>query len=162
VTDVPLEGDELLAALDEGGVKFIVVGALAVAAHGFPRATTDLDIVPAPDRENLARLLAVLERIQAKMLPLDIPEHGEALTVEWLADRGNFQFATRYGQLDLLQEVADLTYEELEPKAVSADLGGLRIRVSSYEHLTHMKERAGRDQDVVDLKRLREARGEEG
>ena len=51
--------DELIAALADGGVEYVLIGGLAVGAHGFPRATKDLDIVPAPDVANLQRLAAV-------------------------------------------------------------------------------------------------------
>jgi hypothetical protein len=47
--------DELIAALSDGGVEYVLIGGLAVGAHGFPRATKDLDIVPAPDDGNLDR-----------------------------------------------------------------------------------------------------------
>ncbi len=46
--------DELIAALVDGGVEYVLIGGLAVGAHGFPRATKDLDIVPAPDQANSA------------------------------------------------------------------------------------------------------------
>jgi len=90
----PLAADQLLAHLLDAGVDFIVIGAFAVAAHGAPRATTDLDITPEPSADNLQRLMRALDAIDARMLPLDIPEHGEILSVEWLAEGGNFQFST--------------------------------------------------------------------
>ena len=55
--------DELIAALSDGGVEFVLIGGLAVGAHGFPRATKDVDIVPAPDDGNLDRLANVLPRL---------------------------------------------------------------------------------------------------
>ena len=155
----PLAADALLRALNEHELDYLVIGAFAVAAHGVPRATTDLDIVPNPEEGNLTRLLEALQSIEAKLLPLDIPEHGEELSVEWLAEGGNFAFATRYGQLDVLQSVAELVYEELASQAESASVFGLPVRVCSYRHLVAMKEVADRPQDRLDLERLREARG---
>jgi len=90
----PLAADQLLAHLLDAGVDFIVIGAFAVAAHGAPRATTDLDITPEPSADNLQRLMRGLDAIDARMLPLDIPEHGEILSVESLAEGGSFQFST--------------------------------------------------------------------
>jgi hypothetical protein len=49
---------EMLSALSEAGVEFLVVGAHALAAHGTPRATGDLDIWVNPSRDNAARVLA--------------------------------------------------------------------------------------------------------
>ncbi len=57
--------DELIAALSDGGVEYVLIGGLAVGAHGFPRATKDVDIVPAPDDGNLDRLANVLRMIEA-------------------------------------------------------------------------------------------------
>ena len=114
-----------------------------------------------PKRENLSRLLRALQDIEARMLPLDIPEHAEELSVDWLAEGGNFSFETRYGRLDVMQLVADLSYEDLAPNALEVQLEGMTVRVCSYRHLVGMKEAAGRGEDQIDLKRLREARGEE-
>jgi hypothetical protein len=151
----------LIEALAAQKVDFLLIGGHAVGAHGFDRATKDVDIVPATDAENLERLLKALLELEAQMEPIDIPEHGEALSVEWLAQGGNFIFETRLGRLDVLQFVADMTYRELAANAVWADLGdGLRVQVCAYEDLVRMKEAAGRDQDLVDLQRLREAREE--
>jgi hypothetical protein len=58
--------DELIAALVDGGVEYVLIGGLAVGAHGFPRATKDLDIVPAPDETNLRRLAGVLRELDAR------------------------------------------------------------------------------------------------
>jgi hypothetical protein len=60
----------LLDALHQREVRFVVIGGLAVAAHGYVRATEDLDIVPDPDRENLRRLSNALVDLEAT-LPLD-------------------------------------------------------------------------------------------
>lgn len=50
----PLDVKGLLSALEAAEVRFVVIGGFAVGAHGYPRATKDLDIVPDPDLENLA------------------------------------------------------------------------------------------------------------
>ena len=52
-------------ALLTGGVDFVIVGGLAVAAHGFVRGTKDMDIVPDPERANLSRLAKVLRELEA-------------------------------------------------------------------------------------------------
>jgi hypothetical protein len=57
--------DELIAALSDGGVEYVLIGGLAVGAHGYPRATKVVNIVPAPDDGNLDRLPSVLRVIEA-------------------------------------------------------------------------------------------------
>ena len=58
--------DELIAALADGGVEYVLIDGLTVGAHGYPRATKDVDIVPSPEASNLARLAAVLRSIAAQ------------------------------------------------------------------------------------------------
>jgi predicted nucleotidyltransferase len=54
----------------------------------------------------------------------------------------------------------DALWDKLSPTAVEAKVGGLTIKFASYENLVSLKEHAGRPQDLIDLQRLREARGE--
>jgi hypothetical protein len=57
----------LLVALNESGVSFVVIGGVAVGAHGYARGTEDLELVPDPDPENLARLTKTLERLDSTL-----------------------------------------------------------------------------------------------
>jgi hypothetical protein len=61
----------LLEALHSHDISFIVIGGVAVGAHGFIRGTEDLDLVPEPDPDNLQRLAAVLEELDAKLPTVD-------------------------------------------------------------------------------------------
>lgn len=79
---------------------------------------------------------------------------------EGLALGGNFVLDTDGGRLDILQAVEpDLTYAELAPNALTVTALGREIRVCGYRDLVAMKTAADRDEDRLDLKRLREARG---
>lgn len=55
----------LLAVLNDHDVSFVVIGGVAVGAHGYVRGTEDLDLVPDPDPANLERLTAALEELGA-------------------------------------------------------------------------------------------------
>lgn len=57
----------LLEALHDDDIRFIVIGGVAVGAHGFVRATEDLDLVPEPDPVNLQRLATALERLETTL-----------------------------------------------------------------------------------------------
>jgi hypothetical protein len=154
--------DELIAALADGCVEYVLIGGLAVAAHGFPRATKDVDIVPAPDAENLRRLAGVLRAIDARHLetgdfdPAEFP--FDPLNPGDLQAGGNFVLATRLGRLDVMQWVpgvpGDWAFEHLQRAAVDTALGALRVRVCSKTDLIAMKRAAGRPQDLVDLEEL--------
>jgi predicted nucleotidyltransferase len=74
---------------------------------------------------------------------------------------GNWVLLTRLGRLDLMQLLGDAPlWEELSPSAVEEKIGGVLIKFVSYEDLVKLKELAARPEDLVDLKRLREARGD--
>lgn len=154
--------DELIAALADAGVEYILIGGFAVGAHGFPRATNDLDIVPSPDRSNLARLARVLRDVDARLDRAGDFDRTEfpfdPLDPEQLAQGGNFVLFTRLGRLDIMQWVpgvpADQAFDHLDRAAVDTSLGGRRLRVCSRADLIEMKRAAGRPQDLVDLQAL--------
>jgi hypothetical protein len=160
---MPLDGESLLAILEESGVEFIVIGGFAVSAHGHLRATKDLDIVPDPDPENLARLAEALDRLGAQVQGVEEFSEDEVVQpdAEGLRLGGNFVLNTNHGRLDILQLVApDLGYGELRAAAIEDLVFGHRVRFCGFDDLVTMKEAAGRPEDLIDLRRLREARGE--
>lgn len=79
-----------------------------------------------------------------------------------LALGGNWVLRTRLGRFDIMQRIGDdPLWEKLAPTAIEAEIGGLPVKFVSYESLIALKEQARRPQDLIDLQRLREARGEE-
>lgn len=153
----------LLGELVDEGVDFVVIGGVAVGYHGYVRATKDVDIVPASDRENLERLARTLHRLEARVEggedfePSELPD---PLDPDALASGGNWVLSTRLGRLDLMQWIGDdALWARLSPAAIEDEIDGLRIKIVSYEDLAALKELAGRPQDLIDLERLREARG---
>jgi hypothetical protein len=160
----PLDVPGLLRALSDADVSFVVIGGFAVGAHGYPRATKDLDIVPDPDPTNIERLAAVLEELDAAVLGVEDFSPDEVIQpdVEGLRMGGNFVLLTSSGRLDVMQIVGpDLEFADLESAAVEDEVFGHRVRFCSYDHLVAMKEAAGRPEDLIDLERLREARESE-
>ncbi len=81
---------------------------------------------------------------------------------EALALGGNWVLRTRLGRFDIMQWIGeDALWEKLSPAAIEVEIETLKVRVVSYDGLVALKEHAGRPEDLLDLQRLREARGEE-
>jgi len=154
--------DDLLLALTNAQVEFIVIGGVAVGGHGFVRATKDLDIVPNPTPENLARLAQVLKEIDAQHVGLGdfSPEEFpyDPTDPAQLAEGANFRLESSLGPIDIMQWVAGLdansAYGELATQALPVTFRATQIRVCGLEHLRRMKRAASRAQDLEDLKRL--------
>lgn len=159
-----LDINAILEELVRGGVEFLVIGGVAVGYHGHVRATKDVDVVPAPDPANLARLARTLERLDAEIEGAEEFENEELpdpLDPEALALGGNWVLRTRLGRLDVMQWIGDQAlWEALSPTATDDEIAGLPIKMVSYEDLVELKEQAGRPEDLIDLQRLRQAREE--
>jgi hypothetical protein len=162
VPELDIQG--ILERLAAAGVSHIVIGGVAVGFHGYVRATKDLDIVPAPDRDNLERLVAVLKALDAELDgagDFEAAELPDPLDPDTLALGGNWVLQTRLGRFDVMQWLGERElWEMLSPSAVEVDLDGVPVKVASYEDLVALKQQAARPSDLEDLERLRQARGE--
>lgn len=155
----------ILVALVARRVDFVVIGGLAVGHHGYPRATRDVDIVPAPDPENLDRLWQALVELDAQPLALGdfrVEELPAPLSRDGLDRGGNWDLATAHGRLDIIQYRAGALetpkdYRRLRASAVPERHPFGTWWVAGYEDLIDLKVLAGRDQDLVDIRALREA-----
>ena len=158
-----LDADTILRTLAEHGVEFVVIGGLAVAAHGFPRATKGVDVVPAPERENRRRLHPALRALGAERIEIDDFRPNELpvpLAPEGLDEGGNWALRTRAGRVDVLQWVPGIAgYADLHARALEVEVPG-HVLFAGYGELVEMKRAAERPQDERDLEELRAIRGE--
>ncbi len=163
--EAPLRPLDLLGALLEHGVEFVVIGGFSLAAHGVVRGTKDIDIIPAPGTENLARLAGALKELEATVMlaeDFDPDELGIEPDVDGLSRGGNWALRTALGRLDVMQDVAGVkSYDELHRGAVAHELPGLDRAplFAGLDDLIAMKLAAGRDQDRLDIAELERARG---
>jgi predicted nucleotidyltransferase len=145
---------ELLERLIEADVRFILVGGLAVNAWGYMRATQDVDVVPDPDGENLARLDGLLREVGGRVDVGGRLLDANAIST-FLRTGDRTLVRTELGQVDVLQGLPQVPrYEELEKEAKEIDVDGLSIRVCSLEHLLEMKRAGNRHRDKDDLEAL--------
>ncbi len=147
----------LLATLHGHEVRFVVIGGVAVGAHGYLRSTEDLDLVPDPDAANLKLLAVALEELDSTMptvegRPFDPDKDGAVIL-----RGGNVTADTKFGGLDVVQRLRGVpAYSELAQDAVESELLGIPVRVCSLGRLREMKQGLGRTQDQVDLENLPE------
>lgn len=149
---------KLLSLLNEHQVRFCVIGGVALIARGVQRATEDLDIAYARDRENLMRLATALRFIHPRLrgVPPGLPF---VLDEASLRSGLNFTLDTDLGPLDLLGEVPGLgTFDRVDAAASELEIDGMRTLVLTLDGLEASKRAAGRPKDLVDLGYIRALR----
>lgn len=138
--------ERIFRVLAEHGVESVVIGGMALIAHGVVHATLDVDIIPAP---------GAAESLAAAIRALDGRPYGEPdtpVTAELLARDANMRFQTGAGQLDvLLAEQYRRRYPELRARSVSIVVGSTGIEVVSRDDLILLKAGSGRDRDLLDI-----------
>lgn len=118
----------LLSTLREQDVRFVVIGGVAVGAHGFVRGTEDLDVVPDPDPENLKRLTKALEVLEATLPTVDDRPFDPATDGSVIRQGGNVTTTTRFGELDVVQRAQGVpSYSQLAEDAVDSELLGIPV-----------------------------------
>lgn len=159
----------ILSTLNRHDVRFVVIGGVAVAHHGHVRATKDVDVVPEPGDDNLGRLWESLAEMEAAPLAIgDLrPEELAAPFTRESLRGSNWDLATRYGRVDVLQYLSGKLehpddYAGLEERADRTRFDFGTVLFAGYADLLDFKTLAGRDQDLIDIRALREARGDFG
>jgi len=149
------EPEIVIAALNRAGVRYVVVGGLAVGAHGVVRATRDLDLVPDPSEVNMRALASALAELGAEH-----PIAGE-LTAEALARPVSMKLLTRAGEVHVLNRMPGTPpFEDLAGEAFAVELAPrVAAPVCALRHLRLMKRASDRPRDAVDLAELEELHG---
>jgi predicted nucleotidyltransferase len=135
----------LLRSLNESDVRYLIIGATAFAAHGWVRATADLDLFIDDDEANVERLRAALSAF------------GYDITDAGLEDFRRYKILLRQYDLplDLHPFVAGVVdFQECWSRRVTADIGGVEAPFASLDDLIAMKRAAGRPRDREDLRQL--------
>jgi hypothetical protein len=137
---------DMLSALIKRRVDFVIVGAYAMAAHGYPRATGDIDIFVKPTRENAGRILEALGDFGApldRVSPVDFETPGTV-----------FQIGVAPRRIDLLTEIDGITFEEAAADKDIVEVEGLPLPFISKEKLRKNKLASGREKDRLDAETL--------
>lgn len=150
----------ILAALNGADARYLIVGGLAVVAHGYVRYTQDVDIVLQLERENVLRAMNALTAIGYRpLVPVDAMQFAdEGLRQEWIRDKGMIVFQMlnpdrESTRLDLFVE-EPFPFAEEYARAKWEALHGERSPIVHLDQLLRLKRAAGRPNDLMDLDQL--------
>jgi len=137
---------DMLHALSDEKVRFLLVGAYALAAHGYPRATMDIDIWVMPSPRNAEAVLRALRSFGA-------PLHN-LTRKDLLKDGTIFQIGVAPRRIDIITTASGLQFEEAYGRSLSVNIEGIEVHVPSIEDLILNKRTSGRTKDLADAEAL--------
>jgi hypothetical protein len=137
---------DILLALSDEKVKFLLVGAYAMAAHGYPRATMDIDIWVMPSPRNADSVLRALRRFGAPL---------QRLTKQDLQKDGIvFQIGVAPRRIDIMTSASGLDFKEAYKHALPVCIDEIEVRILSIDDLIRNKKATGRTKDLADIEEL--------
>jgi hypothetical protein len=137
---------ELLLALNAHDAEYLVVGAHALAAYGYVRATKDLDVWVRPEPKNAVRVLKALSAFGATLGDLTADDLSKAGTI--------FQIGVPPLRIDLITAIDGVDFDEAWPERFHSTFGNVPVFIISRHHLIANKKSAARLQDLADVERL--------
>ncbi len=144
---------EMLHALSNEKVKFLLVGAYAMAAHGYPRATMDIDIWIMPSPENADAVMRALRRFGS-------PLHN--LTRKDLQTDGTiFQIGVAPRRIDIITTASGLQFKEVYNRSMPLKIEGIDVRIPLIDDLIRNKKASGRTKDLADAEALQSLKNSE-
>lgn len=137
---------EMLQCLAEEGAKFLLVGAYAMAAHGYPRATMDIDFWVQPSPDNAEAVLRAIRRFGAPLHDLTLADLQKDDTV--------FQIGVAPRRIDIITGASGLEFNDAFRNSVSIEIEGLHVNIPSIDDLIRNKRASGRTKDLADAEAL--------
>ena len=143
---------DLLVLLADAAAEFLVVGAYALAFHGVPRASGDIDLFVRPSPANAPRVFAALARFGAPL------EAAGVIPADFARPGAVYQIGLPPRRVDILTEISGLTFDEAWASCVTAEVAGRTVRFIGRTALLKNKEATGRLKDAADAARLRQSK----
>lgn len=144
---------DMLQSLFDEKVRFLLVDAYAMAAHGYPRTTMDIDIWIMPSSQNADAVLRALHRFGAPL---------QNLTKEDLQKDGTiFQIGVAPRRIDIITAASGLEFEETYGRSLSVNLEGIEVHIPSLDDLIRNKRASGRTRDLADAEALESLKNSE-
>jgi predicted nucleotidyltransferase len=149
------EFGRILRDLNAAGVRYVVVGGIALIRHGVVRATRDVDVVYDPDPSNLETIRSVVKAWGATR-----PD-GSTLPEDAILGGRSIHLSMPFGELDLLSEqAASISFADLLLRSEVRRIDGVKAPICSLADLVALKRAAGRERDLADLSDLEATHGE--
>ncbi len=146
---------QILSDLNRFGVRYVLIGGIALIRHGVVRMTRDIDVVLEPGEDNIERVRGLVEEWGATR-----PD-GSPIPDGSIAAGKSVHLATPHGHIDLLAEqVSPLTFAELLARSDVRRVDGIEAPICSLADLVALKRIASRERDLADLSELEAAHGE--
>jgi hypothetical protein len=143
---------DILCGLSEEKAKFILVGAYALAAHGYPRSTGDIDLWVKPERDNAEAIMRALLRFGAP---------GDTISpVDFQTGNMVLQIGVAPRRIDIITSIDGLTFDEAFAHSELTDIDDIPIHVLSIPDLIHNKRATGRTKDLADAEMLEKENGD--
>jgi hypothetical protein len=137
---------DLLRAFAAADVRFLIVGAYALAIHGRPRATGDLDVWIEPTPENAERVMTALAHFGAPMTQISASDFAQPGVV--------YQIGVPPGRIDILTELTGMTFADAWPDRIRRPFGGVDVDFIGREAFIRNKRATGRAKDLGDIEGL--------
>jgi hypothetical protein len=139
---------ELLELFNKHKVEYAIVGAYALAFHGYPRYTGDLDILVKPDQNNAKKILKALKDFGFESLKLNLKD---------LTSPGKvIQLGVPPIRIDILTSITGLTWKQISANRVTGKYGNTNAHFIGKEELIINKKSIGRHKDLADLESISE------
>lgn len=146
--DLPQDFRDILVELRDADAAFVVIGGYAVAFHGHPRATKDIDILVRAEPDNAKRVYRALAAFGAPLQSFEIKE------ADFASYEGVLQIGLPPRRIDILNRVAGITFDEAVAAGDSFPLDGRLIPIIGLGALLKNKRAAAREQDLADVQAL--------
>lgn len=137
---------DMLQVLLDHEVKFLLVGAYAMGAHGYPRATGDIDFWVEPSADNSRRVYQALAAFGAPLHEIDEATFTKAGVA--------FQIGVAPRRIDIITAISGVEFDQAYEQRQTVDLEGLRVTILSRDDLIKNRRATGRDKDRLDADRL--------
>lgn len=150
---LPADFRDLLVELYDAGAAFVILGGYAVAFHGHPRATKDLDVLIRADTANADRVFRALAAFGAPLDSLGVT------AADFTSTSGVLQIGLPPRRIDLINRASGITFDEAVADAPTLPIEGRAIPIIGLDALLKNKRASGRAQDLADVAALERVRG---